>query len=211
VLVFLQGAAGGLFAAPNTALIMSAVPAHLRGAASGMRSTFQNAGMVLSIGVFFSFMVAGLSHSLPTTLHNGLTAQGVPDGAASQIAGLPPVGTLFAAFLGYNPIQQLLGPHLLGTLPAANVAHLTGREFFPDLISGPFHDGLAVAFGLAIVMGLLAAAACFVGKPGVPGAKAPAATDAGPTDTAANTDAPPSANGAHTTPADTASTPARSR
>jgi MFS family permease len=173
VLVFLQGAAGGLFAAPNTALVMSSVPAHLRGAASGMRSTFQNAGMVLSIGVFFSLMVAGLSHSLPSTLHDGLTAQGVPDAAAQQIAGLPPVGTLFAAFLGYNPIQQLLGPHLMGSLPPANAAHLTGREFFPNLISGPFHDGLSVAFGLAIVMGLLAAAACFIGKPGVP-----AATDA---------------------------------
>jgi MFS family permease len=177
VLVFLQGAAGGLFAAPNTALVMSSVPAHLRGAASGMRSTFQNAGMVLSIGVFFSLMVAGLSHSLPSTLHDGLTAQGVPDAAAQQIAGLPPVGTLFAAFLGYNPIQQLLGPHLMGSLPPANAAHLTGREFFPNLISGPFHDGLSVAFGLAIVMGLLAAAACFIGKPG-----RPAATDT-PADT----------------------------
>jgi MFS family permease len=172
-LVFLQGAAGGLFAAPNTALIMSSVPAHLRGAASGMRSTFQNAGMVLSIGVFFSFMVAGLSSSLPTTLHNGLTAQGVPDAAAQQIAGLPPVGTLFAAFLGYNPIQQLLGPGVLNSLPPANAAHLTGREFFPDLISGPFHDGLAVAFGLAIIMGLLAAAACFIGRPNRSDAAAP--------------------------------------
>ena len=170
-LVFLQGAAGGLFAAPNTTLIMSSVPAHLRGAASGMRSTFQNAGMVLSIGIFFSFMVAGLSSSLPTTLHNGLTTQGVPDAAAQQIAGLPPVGTLFAAFLGYNPVQQLLGPRLIGNLPPQNAANLTGREFFPNLISGPFHDGLAVAFGIAIVMGLLAAAACFIGKKRVPGAE----------------------------------------
>jgi MFS family permease len=170
-LVFLQGAAGGLFAAPNTALIMSSVPAHLRGAASGMRSTFQNAGMVLSIGVFFSFMVAGLSSSLPTTLHNGLTAQGVPNAAAQQIASLPPVGTLFAAFLGYNPVQQLLGPRLIGNLPPQNAANLTGREFFPNLISGPFHDGLAVAFGIAIVMGLLAAAACFIGKKRVPEAE----------------------------------------
>jgi MFS family permease len=176
VLVFLQGAAGGLFAAPNTALVMSSVPAHLRGAASGMRSTFQNAGMVLSIGVFFSFMVAGLSSSLPSTLHNGLVAQGVPDAAAQQIAGLPPVGTLFAAFLGYNPIQQLLGPHVLGALPARNAATLTGREFFPNLITGPFHDGLAVAFGIAIVLGLLAAAACFIGKVPAPASEEAAAS-----------------------------------
>jgi MFS family permease len=162
VLVFLQGAGGGLFAAPNTSLIMSSVPAHQRGAASGMRSTFQNAGMVLSIGVFFSLMVAGLAHSLPQTLHDGLTAQGVPDHAAQSIAGLPPVGTLFAAFLGYNPIQQLLGPTIIGNLPPANAATLTGRQFFPNLIAGPFHDGLTVVFLLAILMGLVAAAASLV-------------------------------------------------
>ncbi|WP_426504197.1 MFS transporter [Dactylosporangium sp. McL0621] len=162
LLVFLNGLGGGLFAAPNTSLIMSSVPAHLRGAASGMRATFQNAGMVLSIGVFFSLMIAGLSTSLPDSLNNGLTAQGVPPEAAHQIAGLPPVGTLFAAFLGYNPIQSLLGPDLLGRLPAANAATLTGREFFPHLVSGPFHDGLVIVFWLAIGMALIGALASLV-------------------------------------------------
>ncbi|MEV0269301.1 MFS transporter [Hamadaea sp. NPDC050747] len=162
LLVFLNGFGGGLFSAPNTALIMSSVPAHLRGVASGMRATFQNAGMVLSIGVFFSLMVAGLSGSLPSTLDSGLTAQGVPPEAAHTIASLPPVGTLFAAFLGYNPIQELLGPQILGQLPPANAATLTDRQFFPDLIAGPFHDGLVVVFWLAIVMGILGAAASMV-------------------------------------------------
>ncbi|GAA3452657.1 MFS transporter [Dactylosporangium matsuzakiense] len=162
LLIFLNGLGGGLFAAPNTSLIMSSVPAHLRGAASGMRATFQNAGMVLSIGVFFSLMVAGLSSSLPTSLSNGLTAQGVPASAADQIAGLPPVGTLFAAFLGYNPIQSLLGPQLLGSLPAANSDTLIGREFFPHLVSGPFHDGLVIVFWLAIAMALIGALASLV-------------------------------------------------
>ncbi|GAA3210873.1 MFS transporter [Dactylosporangium siamense] len=161
-LVFLNGLGGGLFAAPNTSLVMSSVPAHLRGAASGMRATFQNAGMVLSIGVFFSLMVAGLSTSLPSTLDGGLTAQGVPAQAAHTIAGLPPVGTLFAAFLGYNPIASLLGPHLLGQLPAANAATLTGREFFPHLVSGPFHDGLVIVFWLAIGMSVVGALASLV-------------------------------------------------
>lgn len=159
VLVFLNGLGGGLFAAPNTSLIMSSVPAEARGAASGMRATFQNAGMVLSIGVFFSLMVAGLAGSLPHTLSSGLTAQGVPAADAHAVASLPPVGTLFAAFLGYNPIQQLLGPHTLAQLPAANARTLTGREFFPELISGPFHDGLVVVFWLAIGMSLVAAVA----------------------------------------------------
>jgi MFS family permease len=161
-LVFLNGLGGGLFAAPNTSMIMSSVPSHLRGAASGMRATFQNAGMVLSIGVFFSLMVAGLAGSLPGTLNAGLTAQGVPAASAAAVAGTPPVGTLFAAFLGYNPIQALLGPQILGALPAANARTLTGREFFPHLISGPFHNGLVVVFWLAIVMSLVGAAASLV-------------------------------------------------
>ncbi|MCX4744434.1 MFS transporter [Kitasatospora sp. NBC_01287] len=174
-LVFLNGLGGGLFAAPNTSLVMSSVPAADRGAASGMRATFQNAGMVLSIGVFFSLMVAGLAGSLPHTLDAGLTAQGVPPADAHAIAALPPVGTLFAAFLGYNPVQQLLGPHVLSQLPAANAQTLTGRQFFPHLISGPFHDGLVVVFSLAIAMSLVAAAASLprgrrrAGTPGTPG------------------------------------------
>ncbi|HEV2634202.1 MAG TPA: MFS transporter [Actinocrinis sp.] len=161
-LVFLNGLGGGLFAAPNTSIIMSNVPAEARGAASGMRATFQNAGMVLSIGIFFSLMVAGLAGSLPHTLTSGLTAQHVPAANAAAVAALPPVGTLFAAFLGYNPIQQLVGPQVLAKLPPSNAATLTGRQFFPNLISGPFHDGLVVVFTLAIVMSLIAAGACLL-------------------------------------------------
>jgi hypothetical protein len=172
-LVFLNGLGGGLFSAPNTVLIMSSVPARLRGAASGMRATFLNSGMVLSIGVFFSLMVAGLAGSLPQTLDSGLTAQGVPSSAAHTIAQLPPVGTLFAAFLGYNPIQQLLGPQILGMLPAANAHTLTGREFFPNLISMPFHDGLVIVFWLAIAMALIGAVASLL---------SPKARPAGPAD-----------------------------
>jgi MFS family permease len=159
LLVFLNGVGGGLFSAPNTSLIMSSVPTRMRGAASGARATFMNAGMVLSLGIFFSLMVAGLSSSLPHTLSTGLTAQGVPAGTATQISHLPPVATLFAAFLGYNPMQQLLGPSTLHALPAANAQTLTGREFFPHLISGPFHDGLMVVFWLAIVMAVIGAVA----------------------------------------------------
>ncbi|WP_234355570.1 MFS transporter [Kitasatospora aureofaciens] len=182
LLVFLNGLGGGLFAAPNTSLIMSSVPAAARGAASGMRATFQNAGMVLSIGVFFSLMVAGLAGSLPHTLTAGLTAQGVPAADARTIASLPPVGTLFAAFLGYNPVQQLLGPHVLGGLPPDHARTLTGREFFPQLISGPFHDGLVVVFWLAIAMSLVAAAASLVRGRTRPAAEAPPTTaaEAGP-------------------------------
>ena len=168
LLIFLNGVGGGLFSAPNTSLIMSSVPDEMRGAASGARATFMNTGMVLSMGIFFSLMVAGLSGSLPHTLTTGLTAQGVPLAQAHVIATLPPVATLFAAFLGYNPMQQLLGPQTLHALPASNAQTLTGREFFPHLISGPFHDGLVVVFTLAIVMALIGAGASMVGGNRVP-------------------------------------------
>jgi hypothetical protein len=125
-----------------------------------MRSTFQNSGMVLSIGVFFSLMIAGLAGTLPKTLYDGLHTHGVPAGVAHQIANLPPVGSLFAAFLGYNPLGQLLGPSgVLHKLPHDQAAQLTGKEFFPHLISQPFHHGLVLAFTMAIAMSIVGAAA----------------------------------------------------
>ena len=158
ILIFASGAGMGLFSAPNAAAVMNSVPAKQRGAASGMFATFQNSGFVLSIGIFFSLMIAGLASSLPTTLTNGLTHQGVPHALAHQIGGLPPVGSLFAAFLGYNPIHTLLGPTgVLAHLPAHNVAVLTGKQFFPQLISGPFHHGLVIVFTMAAVVLVIAA------------------------------------------------------
>jgi hypothetical protein len=151
-----------MFASPNTAQIMNAVPARERGAAAGMRGTFFNAGSSLSIGVFFSLMVAGLAATLPQTLTQGLQAHGVPSAVAQHAGQLPPVGSLFAAFLGYNPIAELLGPTTLHALPAGQAATLTGTTFFPQLISGPFHDGLVVVFLAAAVMMVVAAIASFL-------------------------------------------------
>ena len=159
LLVLLNGIGSGMFAAPNTSAIMSSVPANSRGSASGMRATFQNAGMSVSIGLFFSLLIAGLHASLPRTLTTGLQAQGVPADIARHVASLPPVATVFAAFLGYNPIRNLLGPSgVLDRLPRHNVDRLTGKEFFPNLISSPFHHGLFVVFTAAAIMGLCAAA-----------------------------------------------------
>jgi len=162
LLLFANGLAMGLFSAPNTAGIMDSVPAGERGVASGMRATFQNAGMNLSIGLFFSLMIAGLSSSLPDTLYRGLTGQGVPADEATRIAHLPPVGSLFAAFLGYNPIQSLLGAKLLGTLPAPQVPTLTGKTFFPNLISTPFMHGMHITFIFAFIMMIIAAVASWM-------------------------------------------------
>jgi MFS family permease len=159
-LAALNGIGSGFFSAPNTTGIMNAVPARQRGAASGMRGTFFNSGSSLSIGIFFSLMIAGLASTLPTTLTNGLVQQGVPAATAQQVGNLPPVGSLFAAFLGYNPVQSLLGPTgVLQHLPAANVHTLTGQEFFPRLISQPFHHGLVIVFSAAAIMMLVGAAA----------------------------------------------------
>jgi len=158
LLIFGNGVGSGLFASPNTSAIMSAVPARHRGSASGMRSTFQNSGMALSIGIFFSLMIAGLASSLPKTLTSGLTAQGVPASVASQVSHLPPVSTMFAALLGYNPVQTLLAPSgVLSRLPAHNAAVLTGREFFPHLIADAFHHGLVIVFTAAAIMSVIGA------------------------------------------------------
>jgi MFS family permease len=158
LLVLLSGVGSGLFSAPNTATIMNSVPARQRGAASGMRGTFFNAGSALSIGLFFSLMIAGLAAALPTTLTQGLQAQGVDASTAAHVGALPPVGSLFAAFLGVNPVASLLGPTgALDTLPASSVATLTGQQFFPHLIAAPFHTGLVVVFSAAALMMLVAA------------------------------------------------------
>jgi MFS family permease len=162
VLLLLNGIGMGLFAAPNRAAIMNSVPPDQRGVGSGMSTTFQNAGQVLSIGIFFSLLIIGLAARLPGTLQAGLVAHGVPSAAAAHVAHLPPVSTLLATFLGYNPVQALVGPHVLATLPHAQVAQLTGRAFFPRLLTAPFSDALDAAFTFAMVCCLVAAAASWL-------------------------------------------------
>ena len=160
LLTALNGIGGGMFAAPNSSSIMSSVPARYRGVASGMRSTYQNSGAALSIGVFFSLMIAGLASTLPRALAGGLQRLGVPHGIAHQIGSLPPVSSLFAAVLGVNPVRHLLAARgALSSLPAASQRILTGRQFFPELISGPFQHGLSVVFGVSAALAAVAAVA----------------------------------------------------
>jgi MFS family permease len=155
----LIGVSMGMFASPNRAAVMNSLPPGARGAGGAMNQTFQNSAQVLSIGVFFTLIVIGLAASLPSTMSAGLQAHGVAAGTAQQASQLPPISILFAAFLGYNPIEHLLGPHALAGLSAHQHAVVTGNTFFPTLISGPFRDGLHVAFTFAIVACLIAAAA----------------------------------------------------
>ena len=158
-ILLLNGLSMGSFASPNRAAIMNSLPAADRGAGGGMNSTFQNSAQVLSIGIFFTLMILGLSTTRSSTLVRGLVAHGVPQAVADQVGGLPPTSILFAAFLGYNPIETLLGPDALAQLTPDNRAALTGHSFFSDLISQPFHAGLAEAFIFAALMCLIAAAA----------------------------------------------------
>ncbi len=158
LLILVNGLGVGMFSAPNTTTMMNSVPAGDRGAASGMRATSMNAGFVLSIGIFFSLMIVGLSSGLPSAMSHGLASHGVPAATATKVAGLPAVATLFAAFLGVNPMRQLLGPHVLHQVGTAQANVITGNSFFPSLISGPFHSGLAIAFAASAVLCGLAAA-----------------------------------------------------
>ena len=157
LLLFMLGIGQGMFSAPNTTAIMNSVPADQRGAASGMRATFQNSASLVSIGVFFSLITAGLAAALPVTLFSGLLQQGVPGAVANTIAHLPPTAALFAAFLGYNPMATLLPANVLHALPMANQATLLGQSFFPNLISAPFMVGLHAVFYLSATLCLIAA------------------------------------------------------
>ena len=159
LILLLNGIGMGLFSSPNTAGVMNSLPPSQRGAGAGMLATFMNTASVLSIGVFFTLMIVGLSAGLPHALQSGLVAHGVPAADATRVSHLPPVATLFSSFLGYNPMATLLGPHTLAGLPAGQAHTLTGRTFFPHLISGPFHTALVYAFVFAIVACTIAAVA----------------------------------------------------
>jgi MFS family permease len=159
VLLFATGVSMSSFGSPNRAAVMNSLPPEHRGAGAGMNTTFQNSAQVLSIGIFFTLLIAGLSSTLPASLYHGLVAHGVSSAAATRVSHLPPISTLFAAFLGYNPLQHLVGPGVLAHLSASQQRVLAGRSFFPGLIAGSFQAGLHAALDFAIVASLLAAAA----------------------------------------------------
>jgi MFS family permease len=162
LILFMNGLSMGAFAAPNRAGVMNSLPAEHRGVGSGMNSTFQNSAQVFSIGIFFTLMIVGLSGTLPQTMYHGLVAHGVPPAEASRVSHLPPVSILFAAFLGYNPMQHLLGSSVLSHLPAASASTITGRAFFPSLIEAPFRNGLHEALIFAVIACLVAAGASWL-------------------------------------------------
>jgi MFS family permease len=159
LLLLLNGIGMGLFSSPNTSSVMSSVPPENRGVASGMSATLQNSGMLLSMAVFFTIVIVGLSNNLPTTLQTGLVHNGLPASSAAAISHLPPTAALFSAFLGYNPMAHLVPPAVLAHLSPAVRAHLLGHSFFPNLIAPPFMDGLRDAFYVSALMAFVGAIA----------------------------------------------------
>jgi EmrB/QacA subfamily drug resistance transporter len=162
VILLVSGVGMGMFAAPNTTAIMNIVPPEHRGASSGMRATIQNTGTALSMTLYFSILIIGLAQHLPTTMYQGLVNAGVPATAAQQVANLPPTGALFAAFLGYNPMAQLLPAAVLHQLPLASQQLILGKIFFPGLIAPAVMSSLHIAFYISVVLSLIAAVASYL-------------------------------------------------
>ena len=162
IILLFNGLSFGMFSSPNTAGIMNSVPARFRGVASGMRATFQNVGMPLSIGVFFSLMIVGLTAKVPTSIYRALTANGISSTLAAHLSHLPAVSYLFAAFLGYNPLKTLLGPKVLNSVSKNAAAQLTSKQYFPQIIGAPFKHGLVIVLSFAIAACLIAALASWL-------------------------------------------------
>jgi MFS family permease len=157
LLVFANGVGGGMFSAPNSAAVMNSVPPDQRGGAAGIQAALMNTGMVLSIGVFFSLMIVGLTKTLPSAMYKGLTTHGIAAGQATTVAHTPVVGSLFSSFLGFNPLKSLLGSQSLSHVTHAQWLTLTGKHFFPSLIQSPFHHGLIIVFSAAIAISVIGA------------------------------------------------------
>jgi MFS family permease len=160
--IFLDGISMGMFMSPNTAAIMNSLPPQHRGAGSGMRATIMNVANPMSMVIVFSLMVVGLNATMPAVMYSGLLQNGIPAQLAQQLASVPPVGYLFAAFLGYNPLATLIPASVLNSLPAQQAATITSRAFFPQLIDAAFHHGLVEVLLFSVIMCLIGAAASWV-------------------------------------------------
>ena len=162
LIIFIDGLSMGMFMSPNTAAIMNSLPPQHRGSGSGMRATLMNVANPLSMVIIFTLMVVGLNATMPSVMYSGLVQNGIPSQLAQQLSNSPPVGYLFAAFLGYNPLATLIPASVLNSLPAQQAATITSREFFPKLIDAAFHHGLVEVLIFSIIMCLIGAAASWV-------------------------------------------------
>ncbi|MEM0270972.1 MAG: MFS transporter [Thermoprotei archaeon] len=160
LIIFFMGVGNGMFAAPNTASIMNSLPLEHRGAGSGMRATLQNTGQTISLGIFFTIVILGLTTTLPGALYSSLVKAGVPTQIAQQFSNIPPTGALFAAFLGYDPVRSILSSvpsNLATSIPPQAISVLESKTWFPSTIAPPFVSSLHVTFYVGAALSILAA------------------------------------------------------
>ena len=164
-IVFAMGIGMGMFSSPNIASIMNSVPPQNRGAAAGMRSTLMNTGTSVGTSILFTTVLLTLSGSLPGYLATAAAAAGAPQLGTSVFRQIAPTSALFAAFLGYNPMQTILNSlpaSLTSTLSAGVVATLTGKSWFPNAFAPAFMSSLRVAIYINAALAYTAALASVV-------------------------------------------------
>lgn len=159
IALFTMGIGSGMFGSPNTASIMNSVPAQDRGVASGMQYTIMNTAFTISMGIFFTIVIVGISQRFPEEITSSFTSIG-----ASQLAPLfnqiPPTGALFSAFLGYNPVGtmlQSLPQQTINMIPQQIITTITGTTWFPKTLANAFMPSLQMAFYIGAVMSAIAA------------------------------------------------------
>jgi EmrB/QacA subfamily drug resistance transporter len=157
--LFIMGVGNGLFAAPNTAAVMNSVPSSTRGAASGMRATFQNTAQTASLAIFFTVIITSLTGSLPVDLSRALVSAGAPQ-LSTFASDIPVTGALFSAFLGYNPVAAILAglpPSALSAIPKSVLLTLEGKYWFPETIAPAFMNALRLSFYIGSALSALGA------------------------------------------------------
>lgn len=157
--LFLMGVGSGMFGSPNSSSIMNSVPPQNRGVASGMMQTLNNTAMTASMAIFFTILIVGITQRFPDAMASSLASIG-----ASQLApvfsNIPPTGALFAAFLGYNPVDALLTalpPQMVAQIPSTTISTLNGTTWFPTTFANAFLPSLKTSFLFGALLSVVAA------------------------------------------------------
>jgi MFS family permease len=154
--LFLMGTGSGLFQSPNLVSIMSSVPQEDRSAASGLRASMQNIGLLMSFAVFLTLILVGSATALSTSISSALIKVGVPSDVVSELTRIPPAYALFAAFMGYDPMKFLMSQAGVD-LPGSVYAAVTKPTFFPSAIAPAMATGFIYAYHIAAIMAFTAA------------------------------------------------------
>lgn len=157
--LFMMGVGSGMFGSPNSSSIMNSVPPQNRGVASGMMQTLNNTAMASSMAIFFTILIIGITQKFPEAMVTSLASIG-----ASQLApifsNIPPTGALFAAFLGYNPVNTILSalpPQVVAQIPSTTISTMNGSTWFPTTFANAFIPSLKTSFIFGAFLSIVAA------------------------------------------------------